>query len=60
MTDIDFEALIAELAPIRTRYSIFVGHKSITYYENAEEAEAEVARLEALGHTDVRVRTTNY
>lgn len=60
MTDADFEALIAELAPVREKHSIFIGSKSITYYENAEEAAAEVARLKADGYSDIRIRVTNW
>ena len=60
MTNADFEALIAELAPVRKRHSVFVGSKSITYYESAEEAAAEAARLAALGYSDIRIRVTNW
>lgn len=59
MTDIEFEALIAELAPVRKRHTVFVGHKSVTYYETVEAAEAEVAHLKSCGHTDARIFTTN-
>lgn len=60
MTDIDFEALIAELAPVRKRHTVFVGSKSVTYYETVEAAEAEVARLTSNGYNDVRIFTTNF
>ena len=60
MTDADFEALIAELAPIRKRHTVFVGRKSVTYYENIEDAEAEVASLKSNGYKDVRIFTTNF
>lgn len=60
MTDAEFEALIAELAPLRQRHNVYVGTKSVIYYESLEEADAEVARLNACGHTDVRIRTTNW
>ena len=59
MTDIEFEALIAELAPIRKRHTVFVGHKSVTYYETIEDAEAEVARLTSNGYNDAHIFTTN-
>jgi len=60
MTNAEFEALIAELAPIRKRHSIYVGTRNVTYYENIEEADAEVARLKACGHDDARIFTTNF
>lgn len=60
MTDTDFEALIAELAPVRKRHTVFVGSKSVTYYETIEAAEAEVARLKSDGYNDVRIFTTNF
>jgi hypothetical protein len=60
MTDTDFEALIAELAPVRKRHTVFVGSKSVTYYETVEDAEAEVARLTSNGYNGVRIFTTNF
>ena len=60
MTDLDFEALIAELAPIRQRHTVFVGTKCVTYYETLEEADAEAARLKDCGYADIRIRTTNW
>jgi hypothetical protein len=60
MTDTDFEALIAELAPVRKRHTVFVGSKSVTYYETIEAAEAEVARLKSDGYNGVRIFTTNF
>ena len=60
MTDTDFEALITELAPVRKRHTVFVGSKSVTYYETIEAAEAEVARLKSDGYNDVRIFTTNF
>lgn len=59
MTDTDFEALIAELAPVRKRHSVYAGAKYVTYYETVEDAEAEVARLTSNGYNDVRIFTTN-
>ena len=59
MTDTEFEALLAELAPIRKRHTVFVGSKSVVYYENIEEAEAEVLRLKACGCKNIRIHTTN-
>ena len=60
MTDAEFEALIAELAPTRERHSIYVGQRNVTYYETIEEADAEIARLKANGHADARIFTTNW
>jgi hypothetical protein len=60
MTDTDFEALLAELSPVRKRHNVFVGTKSVTYYETTEDAEAEVARLKSEGYTDARIFTTNF
>lgn len=60
MTDAEFEALIAELAPTRERHSIYVGQRSVTYYETIEEAEEEIARLKACGHADARILTTSF
>lgn len=60
MTDTDFEALIAELAPVRKRHTVFVGSKSVTYYETIEAAETEVARLKSDGYNGVRIFTTNF
>lgn len=60
MTDADFEALIAELAPVRYRHSIYVNDRNVTYYETIEEAEEEIARLKACGHDDARIRTTRW
>lgn len=60
MTDTDFEALIAELGPVRKRHTVFVGSKSVTYYETIEAAEAEVARLKSDGYDGVRIFTTNF
>ena len=60
MTDAEFEALIAELAPTRKRHNIYVGARNITYYETIEEADEEVARLKACGHVDARISTQNW
>lgn len=65
MTDLEFNALCAELGlpgiePARKRHTVFVGTKSITYYETIEAADAEVARLKASGYADVRISTSNF
>lgn len=65
MTDIEFNAICASLGlpgiePVRKRHTVYVGRKSVTYYETAEAAEAEVARLKSCGHADARIFTTNF
>ncbi len=65
MTDTEFNAICASLGlpgiePVRKRHTVFVGRKSVTYYETVEAAEAEVARLKSNGYNDVRIFTTNF
>ena len=65
MNDLEFNTLWAELGlpaiePARKRHSVYVGTKSITYYENLDDAQREVDRLEATGHSDVRIHTSNF
>ena len=64
MTDIEFNAICASLGlpgiePVRKRHTVFVGSKSITYYETIDAAEAEVARLKSCGYTNARIFTSN-
>ncbi len=63
MTDLEFNALCAEFgitleAPSK-RYNVYVGAKSVTYFESSEDAEAEVSRLKANGHSDARFRESS-
>lgn len=65
MTDTEFNAICAQLGlpgiqPTRKRHTVYVGSKSVTYFETTAEAEAEVARLKAAGHTNVRIRTHDF
>lgn len=65
MTDTEFNALCAELGlpgiqPARKRHTVYVGSKSVTYFETTAEAEAEAARLKSAGHAKVRIRTSDF
>lgn len=65
MTDAEFNALAAELGiiaiePVRKRHTVYVGHKNVTYFENIDDALVEADRLKETGHSDVRIRTSNW
>ena len=64
MTDLEFNALLEEcgitIEPVRKRHTVYVGTRSVVYFENIEEANEEANRLEANGHTGVRISTSNF
>ena len=64
MTDAEFNALAAELGitiePARKRHTVYVGHKSVVYFENIDDALVEADRLKANGYADVHIRTSNW